>query len=98
MPAKRRRWSPNAEYTSRYRKLVPIVLQRDGYRCQMRDPACCIGIATTADHIIPRQLGGLDTLDNLRAACHPCNSRAGAKLGHRLSIARSRHPFFAVNG
>src|SRR5262245_4604791 len=98
MPARARRWSPNRRYTRKHARLRPIVLQRANYRCEIRDPAKCIGIATESDHIVPLELGGLDSLDNLRAACKPCNSRAGAKLGHRLSIARSRHPFFAVDG
>lgn len=32
------------------------------------------GIATTADHVIPRSLGGGDELENLEPACQPCNS------------------------
>lgn len=27
------------------------------------------------DHIVPRKLGGDDSVDNLRAACTPCNKR-----------------------
>lgn len=33
--------------------------------------------ATTADHVIPRSLGGSNTLDNLRPACASCNSGRG---------------------
>ena len=32
------------------------------------------------DHIIPRALGGPDTLDNLQAAHAVCNLRKGARL------------------
>lgn len=34
----------------------------------------------TADHIIPRALGGLDITSNYRAAHRSCNSRRGSKL------------------
>jgi 5-methylcytosine-specific restriction endonuclease McrA len=41
-----------------------------------------------ADHIIPRALGGPDTLDNLAPAHRSCNGRKSAKLaGHWPSIA-----------
>lgn len=33
--------------------------------------------ATTADHVIPRKLGGLDVLDNLEPAHYSCNSARG---------------------
>ena len=36
--------------------------------------------ADTVDHVIPRALGGPDTLDNLRAAHRVCNSRRGTRL------------------
>ena len=34
--------------------------------------------ADSADHLIPRSLGGLDTLDNLRPAHLSCNQSRGA--------------------
>lgn len=48
------------------------VLERDGYRCQIRGPGCTGG-ATMVDHITPRRVGGGDSLDNLRGACSSCN-------------------------
>lgn len=58
--------------------LKPVVIARDGGRCQLRLPGCT-AVATTADHIVPRSRGGLTTVGNLRAACGHCNSsrRAG---------------------
>lgn len=56
-------------------KLRAAVLHRDGYRCQIRLPGCTT-VATTADHVAPRETGG-DGLDNLRAACMGCNVRRG---------------------
>jgi 5-methylcytosine-specific restriction protein A len=51
------------------------VLERDGYRCQLRYPGCK-GAADTADHTLELWEGGA-ALDesNLVAACRPCNSR-----------------------
>ncbi len=68
--------------------LTRAVLERDGYRCRW-----CGGTATTADHYpIPQDHGGPDTLDNLVAACKPCNSSRGAyqralKHGHTIRTA-----------
>lgn len=49
------------------------VLERDGYRCQIRGRKCTV-IATDVDHIVARKDGGalLDP-NNMRAACVPCN-------------------------
>ena len=50
------------------------ILKRDNHRCQY----CGRGsLPLTIDHVIPRQLGGGDTWNNLVAACHPCNVRKG---------------------
>lgn len=49
------------------------VLERDGYRCQIRGPKCTVH-ANDVDHIVSRKDGGplLDP-NNMRAACAPCN-------------------------
>lgn len=78
-----------------WRRLVVATLVRDGYVCRMmRDGHRCGAPATTANHIVARALGGTDTLDNLEAACVPCNLRAGAKLrgaaGEQLVAAHNR--------
>lgn len=56
-------------------KLSRQILERDGYVC-----VWCGGVATTADHIVPRSLGGAcwDPA-NLAAACHPCNVNRQAR-------------------
>jgi 5-methylcytosine-specific restriction endonuclease McrA len=59
-----------------------MVILRDGGICHL----CGMPGATTADHMIPRKLGGPDTLDNLRAAHVDCNGRKGA----RLLVAKAR--------
>lgn len=59
------------------------VLTRDSYTC-----AYCGGHGDTLDHVIPESRGGLNTWDNLVAACAQCNGRKGnrtpAEAGMRL--------------
>jgi 5-methylcytosine-specific restriction endonuclease McrA len=56
------------------RRLLAYVLRRDGYRC-----AWCGGTATTADHVVPRALGGSDDPANLVAACDLDNKSKGIR-------------------
>jgi 5-methylcytosine-specific restriction endonuclease McrA len=76
-----------------WRRLVAACLARDGYICRLtRDGHPCGAPATTADHVIPRAYGGADRLDNLQAACIPCNLRKGARLrGHGGAALVARH-------
>lgn len=55
-----------------WRALRLLILRRDGGVCQIRGPHCT-QIATTVDHIQPRQAGGQDVAHNLRASCVKCN-------------------------
>lgn len=57
------------QYGEHWRPLRDAILARDGYRCFY-----CGGLATTADHVMPKALGGTDDPSNLVAACLPCNS------------------------
>lgn len=75
--------------TRAWRRLRLAVLERDGWVCQVPVDAAgritpagrpCGQPATTADHIVPRVLGGLDTLANLRAACQPHNLAKAGRL------------------
>jgi 5-methylcytosine-specific restriction endonuclease McrA len=54
------------------------VIERDGGECQLQLPGCTF-VATTADDVVPRSMGGESDPGNLRAACRPCNSRRGAR-------------------
>lgn len=68
-------------YRSRPWRLVRLmVLERDGYKCQIQAKHCTTD-ATQVDHIIPLERKGnrLDP-DNLRAACAYCNSSRTANL------------------
>jgi hypothetical protein len=71
---------------------VAYVLRRDGYVCLMpRDGHRCGAPATSADHIVPRSLGGSDEPDNLRAACLPCQLRQGGHLRGRAGTVAVKH-------
>jgi 5-methylcytosine-specific restriction endonuclease McrA len=64
--------SSNATSSSGWKKLRAEVLERDGYVCQVRLPAC-EGRATHVHHIEAAAWGGEDTHANLQAACARCN-------------------------
>jgi 5-methylcytosine-specific restriction endonuclease McrA len=61
--------------TRQWRSIRERILRRDGFICQY-----CAQEATTVDHVIPRRLGGLDTDDNLVAACSKCNYSKGGRF------------------
>ena len=58
------------------------VLARDGYLCTVPN---CGATATHVDHIIPKSVGGTDSLDNLAAMCAPHNLKKGAKVFTRTT-------------
>lgn len=69
-----------------WRRTVAAVLARDRYVCRMRrDGHRCGAVATTANHVIPRRLGGTDAMSNLEAACAPCNMADGGRLAATLA-------------
>lgn len=47
------------------------------YKRTKRKCFYCGKRATTLDHVIPRSHGGSNDIDNLVAACEPCNQVAG---------------------
>lgn len=65
--------------SSAWRRLRLLILERDGYRCQipLHDGRLCSAPATHVDHIVPRKYGGTEAVSNLRAACQPCNLKRG---------------------
>ncbi len=56
-------------YGARWARLRLLVLRAQ--------PACtvCGAPATDVDHILPKRLGGTDSLSNLQALCHACHTR-----------------------
>jgi 5-methylcytosine-specific restriction endonuclease McrA len=61
--------------TRTWRKTRERILRRDQFICQY-----CSQEADTVDHVIPRRLGGLDSDDNLVAACQRCNYSKGGRF------------------
>ena len=55
-----------------WRRLRMLILERDGFTCQLRLPGCT-GFATHVDHRVSRRDGGSDDPLNLQAACASCN-------------------------
>lgn len=102
-PAPTRRRN-EAYWSSRWQRTRKAVLKRDNYQCQIR-LAGCLGIATSADHIIPSEVTGHDDplfwdMGNLQAACMPCNRRKWSGVsdakprptGLILNFTRTRQP------
>ena len=61
--------------TTQWRKLREIVIRRDGGACQH-----CGLEGNHVDHIVPRKLGGDDSLTNLQLLCESCNLRKGGRF------------------
>lgn len=69
------------------RRLTALTLSHYGDVCHL----CGRRGATTADHVIPRALGGEDVLENLRPAHSSCNSSRG-----KLTMDQWRMKFTAA--
>jgi len=57
-----------------WRRIRRTIFERDSYTCRY-----CGAPAQHVDHVHPRSQGGGDELDNLVAACAPCNLSKGAR-------------------
>lgn len=44
--------------------------------CGQREPH----VRLTVDHIVPRSMGGTNSLDNLQLLCRTCNAAKGARI------------------
>ncbi len=65
------------------------VLIRDGYTC------CYCGATRgpmTVDHIIPKNLGGADSWENLVCACDRCNNKKGNRTLPQSNMKLLRKP------
>lgn len=61
-------------YGAAWRRVRKLVLERDGYLCQIKGRHCTID-ATCVDHIVPWRAGGaFYDPANLRASCDWCNN------------------------
>lgn len=61
--------------TTQWRKLREIVIRRDAGTCQQ-----CGMPGSHVDHVVPRKLGGDDSLNNLQLLCRNCNLSKGARF------------------
>jgi 5-methylcytosine-specific restriction endonuclease McrA len=72
--------------TSQWRRIRQTVINRDG---------CCQRCGTeerlTVDHIVPRVLGGDDSLSNLQVLCGSCNSSKGGRFFERAKTPPTLH-------
>jgi len=72
------------------------VLERDGFRCQLRYADTCVGRASQVDHIVQPEAGGGSDLANFRAVCVRCHARRtgrqGALAKQRRAAQRRRQP------
>ena len=78
------------------RNFRATILCRDNHQCQL----CGCQVGQVCDrhyapvsqmdvaHIVPFKAGGLTTLENVRAVCHPCNKREGFGTECELAIIR----------
>jgi len=65
--------------SQRWRKLAALQLKTEPLCRQCRARGELVP-ATIADHVIDREDGGADTLDNLQSLCHRCHNRKHADL------------------
>ncbi|MGX9346374.1 HNH endonuclease [Microbacterium sp. KNMS] len=68
---------------ARWEAVRLAVLDRDGWQCQYCHKHL-EGTDATADHIIPKNAGGTDDLDNLVASCRRCNGIKSDNLVARM--------------
>ncbi|MCK4416908.1 MAG: HNH endonuclease [Candidatus Latescibacteria bacterium] len=65
------------------------IIKRDGHRCQYcgttQGPM-------TIDHVIPKNLGGEDSWENMVCACIKCNNKKGHRLPEETEMKLLRTP------
>lgn len=84
--------------TRQWRNIVAFVLDHKGRRCLMdRDGHRCGAYATTVQHVVRREHGGTDDLENLVPACGPCNYGERADPGAD-ALAATAPPWAALTG
>jgi len=76
--------------TTQWRKIRQLVINRDGccQRCGTEDNL-------SVDHIVPRKLGGDDSLSNLEVLCAACNSSKGGRFFESHKTPPTLHGLFS---
>lgn len=73
------RWSSKGP---EWEKLRQLQFANYGYQCIGMYPAICEGDKhLTLDHIVPKSMGGEDTIENTQVLCNKCNSKKRAGPG-----------------
>lgn len=78
-----------------YRPYIPVILsrkniiKRDHHKCQYCGKK---NVALTVDHIVPRQLGGHDSWENLICACVRCNNKKGNRTPDQANMQLMKRP------
>ena len=65
------------------------IIKRDGGRCQYCGKK---GSQMTVDHVIPKNLGGKDSWENLVCACVKCNNKKGNQTPEEAGMTLSKKP------
>jgi len=75
------------------RREVPLtkrnILRRDNNTCQYCGAR---GPVMTADHVIPKSMGGNDSWENMVCACPQCNARKGNRTPAQANMKLRRKP------
>lgn len=67
------------------------VFIRDNFECQYCGARLTMG-SGTRDHVLPRSLGGPDTLTNVVASCKPCNGRKANRTPDQAGLVLRSQP------
>lgn len=70
-------------YGATWRRLRAMILSRDPICVE-----CSRAPSKTVDHVVPKHLGGEDTMENLRGLCMPCHARKTAGEGNAAKVTR----------
>jgi 5-methylcytosine-specific restriction protein A len=74
---KKRRLGPsfNARYGPRWEEIRKQVLIRDNWQCKSCGRVCSEKWEAQVDHILPKDGGGSDQLENLQVLCIRCHRK-----------------------
>lgn len=72
-------------YGHAWRKLRERVLKRDNYLCVKHYAIGEVVMATDVDHIVSKEQGGTDDMENLQSLCSPCHKEKTAREDSKTS-------------
>lgn len=71
---------------------APPVLNLYAMKVHNRALGILVPVMMTRDHIIPKALGGVDRVANLRPGCTTCNAKRGTKMAALDVVFMKAHP------